>query len=132
MLSHACPSNLSIGRVSLRVDKGGRIVCYRQIVFIMFIIRLSVLFAFFQQIYFCVCVQFRPKGCHESGMSVITEKGHNSTSLAKLIVLRTETPPRKNLESFSENQTSLSLKTKPWRGHNRKTDNQTTREYSFM
>ena len=64
----------------------------------MFIIRLSVLFAFFQKIYFCVCVQFRPKGRHESDMSVITEKGHNSTGLAKVIVLRTETPARKDLE----------------------------------
>ena len=57
-------------------------------------------------------------------MSGITERGHYSTSLAKLIVLRTETPAEKDLGSFSENQTSLSLKTKPWRGHNRKTDNQ--------
>ena len=69
-------------------------------------------------------MKFHLKGRHESGMSVITEKGHNSTSLAKLIVLRTETPARKDLGSFSENQTSLSLKTKPWRGRNTKTDRQ--------
>ena len=57
----------------------------------------------------------------------------NSTSgLGKLIFIRRETPRRKNLKPFSENHTSLTWKTKPWREDNIQTDRQTDKQKVFL